>query len=379
MAELLKDVYNESFLKCFGEKVKGSYVDFNIEMFVSEVLKENWNELALKQRMRRITEALGACLPSSYEEALKIMFSIDEECVGFPYLFFPDFVEVFGQDEQNLELSIKALERFTIRSSSEFAVRHFLIKYPERMLFQMRLWARNDNEHIRRLASEGCRPRLPWGIALSMFKKDPTPVLSILEILKKDPSLYVRKSVANNLNDISKDNPFLVIETVKQWKNDNSNTDWIIRHGCRSLIKKAVPEVMDLFGYTKVHGEQKLVEKSSIVVEPKTVNIGGISEIIYSLSIREGQNAKVRIEYSIFFVKGREKISKKTFLISDKVVVGGAFVRGTKKHSWADLTTRRHYTGKHRISLLVNGIEVAETEILLRNDTSKEIPIYNKI
>ncbi|GFP75806.1 DNA alkylation repair protein [Clostridium fungisolvens] len=379
MAELLKDVYNESFLRCFGEKVKGSYVDFNIEMFVSEVLKENWDELALKQRMRRITEILGAGLPSSYYEALKIMFSIDEECVGFPYLFFPDFVEVFGQDEQNLELSIKALERFTIRSSSEFAVRHFLIKYPERMLFQMQLWAKSDNEHIRRLASEGCRPRLPWGIALSMFKKDPTPVLSILEILKKDSSLYVRKSVANNLNDISKDNPFLVIKTVKRWKSDDSNTDWIIRHGCRSLIKKAVPDVMDLFGYTKVYGEQKLVEKSSIVVEPKTVNIGEISEITYSLSIREGQNAKVRIEYSIYFVKARGKISRKTFLISDKVVVGGSFVCGTKKHSWADLTTRRHYTGKHRISLLVNGVEVAETEILLRSNVSTDIPITNKI
>ncbi|GFZ29499.1 hypothetical protein CSC2_00250 [Clostridium zeae] len=365
MAELLKDVYNESFLRNFGEKVKRSYLDFNIEIFVSKVLKEDWEELALKQRMRRITESLGECMPRSYEVALKIMFSIDEECVGFPYLFFPDFVEVFGQDEQNLELSIKALERFTIRSSSEFAVRHFLIKYPERMLSEMKQWAKSDNEHIRRLASEGCRPRLPWGIALSMFKKDPTPVLSILEILKKDSSLYVRKSVANNLNDISKDNPLLVIETVKRWKNDNSNTDWIIRHGCRTLIKKAVPDVMELFGYTKVHGEQKLVENSSIIIEPKTVRIGENSEFTYSISIREGQNAKIRIEYRIYFVKASGKTSSKTFLISDKVVVGGAFVSGTKKHSWSDLTTRRHYPGKHKISLLVNGFEVAETEILV--------------
>ncbi|MBK1811138.1 DNA alkylation repair protein [Clostridium sp. YIM B02505] len=365
MAEPLKDIYNESFLKNFGEKVKHSYLDFNIEIFVSEVLKDNWDELALKQRMRRIAESLGRCLPRSYNEALKIMFSIDEECVGFPYLFFPDFVEVFGQGEEDLDLSIKALERFTVRSSSEFAVRHFLIKYPERMISQMKIWAKSDNEHIRRLASEGCRPRLPWGIALSMFKKDPTSVLSILEILKKDSSLYVRKSVANNLNDISKDNPTLVIETVKRWKNDNSNTDWIIRHGCRTLIKKAVPEVMELFGYTKVNDEQELVESSSIIIEPKTVTIGETSELTYSINIKEGQNAKVRIEYSIDFVKSRGKVSSKAFLITDKVVAGGVIIRGTKKHSWADLTTRRHYPGKHKISLLVNGVEVAETEIIV--------------
>jgi 3-methyladenine DNA glycosylase AlkC len=233
------------------------------------------------------------------------------------------------------------------------------------MLFQMQLWAKSENEHIRRLASEGCRPRLPWGIALSMFKKDPKPVLSILEILKKDPSLYVRKSVANNLNDISKDNAPLVIDTVKRWKNDNSNTDWIIRHGCRTLIKKAVPEVMELFGYTKFHGDQTLVENSLIDVEPKTLAIGESSELKYEIAIREGQNAKIRIEYSIYFVKANGKVSSKTFLISDKLVDGGTFVHGTKKHNWADLTTRRHYPGKHKISLLVNGIEVAETEILI--------------
>ena len=126
-------------------------------------------------------------------------------------MFFPDFVEVFGMEPQHWELSLAALERFTERSTSEFAIRAFILNDPERMAEQMLEWADHPNEHVRRLASEGIRPRLPWAQALPLFKRDPSPIVPILEKLKRDPSLYVRKSVANNLNDIAKDHPELVM------------------------------------------------------------------------------------------------------------------------------------------------------------------------
>jgi 3-methyladenine DNA glycosylase AlkC len=213
MPEPLKAMFNEEFLRQFSAKVHAKYGAFDMKGFIAMVTENTWDELALKARMRRITQTLGRYLPDRFEEALDILFAIDETCVGFPYLFFPDFVAVYGQTEEDWELSMKALERFTVKSSSEFAVRPFLMKDPERVMGRMKEWAQHSNEHVRRLSSEGCRPRLPWGEALAIFKRDPAPVLSVLELLKADPSLYVRKSVANNLNDIAKDHPARVLET----------------------------------------------------------------------------------------------------------------------------------------------------------------------
>ncbi|MBC8080209.1 MAG: hypothetical protein H7X86_07675 [Gorillibacterium sp.] len=174
-------------------------------------------------------------------------------------MFFSDFVAIYGQEDAQWELSMLALERFTQRSSAEFAIRPFLLRNPGRVMGQMEIWSQHPNEHVRRLSSEGCRPRLPWGVSLPMFKRDPTPVLSILEHLKADPSLYVRKSVANNLNDIAKDHPGVVLETVRCWKGVDPKTDWIIRQGCRTLIRKADPEVLTLFGYAADAGSDLMI------------------------------------------------------------------------------------------------------------------------
>ncbi|OOM79039.1 DNA alkylation repair enzyme [Clostridium puniceum] len=360
MGEQLKDMYNEGFLREFGNKVCSVYGDFNVEKFISKTINDDWEELSLKTRMRRITEGLRQCLPASYEEGLKVLFLIDESCIGFPYLFFPDFVEVYGQEEEHLELSMKAIERFTQRSSSEFAIRPFILKAPERVMEQMLLWSKHPSEHVRRLASEGCRPRLPWGRALQIFKKDPSKVINILEQLKSDSSLYVRKSVANNLNDISKDNPQVVIDLVKKWSNKNPYTDWILRKGCRSLIKSANPEVMELFGYTNFAEKELEITEASVSVNPSIIKIGESCEIKYELDIPKGEAVHIRIEYGIDFVKARGNTSRKLFLLSDKTVPGGTHISGTKIHSFADLTTRRHYSGKHKINLLVNGEKQAD-------------------
>ncbi|WP_379131763.1 hypothetical protein [Paenibacillus sp. sgz500958] len=366
MAEPLKAMYNKEFLRGFGEKVRSAHQSFDVDRFIDTAVDESWEELELKGRMRKITLALGAHLPPQYEAAMEVLYAIDHECSGFPYLFFPDFVEVFGQEEKHWQLSIQALERFTSRSSAEFAVRPFLLCAPERMMAQMLIWAGSPDEHVRRLASEGCRPRLPWGQALPMFKADPSPVLPVLKMLKADPSLYVRKSVANNLNDIAKDHPEVVLQTASRWKGEHPFTDWIIRHGCRTLIRKAEPGIMALFGYAVSEEEAPLVTSASISAEPSILGIGGSCELQYALRIREGEPVHIRVEYGIDFVKAGGKTSRKLFLLSDKTVPGDSVLRGTRNHRWADLTTRRHYPGNHVIALVVNGQEIAVTNLELQ-------------
>jgi 3-methyladenine DNA glycosylase AlkC len=373
MPEPLKAMYNEGFLRRFGEKVHAVYGDFDREGFIAAAMEKPWEELELKARMRRITESLGAQLPLRYEQALEILFAIDEDCVGFPYLFFPDFVEVYGQAEEHWELSMQALERFTAKSSAEFAVRPFMLHNPERMMSQMAVWAQSPDEHVRRLASEGSRPRLPWGQALPMFKIDPSPVLPVLEQLKVDPSLYVRKSVANNLNDIAKDHPAVVIELARRWKGEHPYTDWIVRHGCRSLIRKADPEVMALFGYAEQGDGAPLITAASLSLNPSVLPIGGSGELRYGLRIREGDPVRIRIEYGIDFVKAAGHTSRKSFLLSDKTVPGGTSLNGTRTHRWSDLTTRRHYPGEHRITLLVNGREAAAAVLKLEPSTKGDL------
>ncbi len=363
MSELLKDIYNEAFLFDFGKRILAVHKPFSVDNFITDTMDGNWGELELKKRMRKISETLGKYLPADYEEAVRILFAIEESCYGFPYLILPDFVEVYGQAEKHWELSMEALERFTRNSSSEFAIRPFLIKDTDRGMKQMAAWSRHGSEHVRRLASEGCRPRLPWGISLPMFKTDPGPVIGILEQLKEDSSLYVRKSVANNLNDIAKDNPEIVLETAYRWKGVHPHTDWILRQGLRTLIRRAEPKALGLFGYPENAAE--LVKYAHLQAEPSVLRIGETCDLKYEIEFCEGTSVHFRIEYGIDFVKANGSMSRKLFLLTDKTVKGGTRIKGTRSHSWEDLTIRRHYPGKHRIVLLINGQEAAGTTLIL--------------
>ena len=167
--------------------------------------------------MRHVTTCLNAFLPPEYEEAIIILRKVAPNLSNHTLasIVFPDFVEVYGLEDW--DVSLPALEWFTQYSTSEYAVRPFIQQAPDIMIEQMMKWSFHHNHHVRRLASEGIRPRLPWGIALQQFKVDPTPIIPILTNLKEDESLYVRKSVANNLNDISKDHPAIVLDLAKEW------------------------------------------------------------------------------------------------------------------------------------------------------------------
>lgn len=349
MLELLKNMYNRESLYEVAVAIQSVYNSFKVDEFIKSTMDETWNNLELKARCRKISMSLGMYLPEDYKEALSIL---EKSVTGFYFaFFFPDFVEVYGQDDINWDLSISALERNTEYWSSEFAVRAFIIKDEERMMAQMRKWSKHKSEHVRRLASEGCRPQLPWGQAISKFKKDPTPVLPILEQLKTDTSTYVQKSVANNLNDISKTHPDLVISIAKDWYGKNKSTNWIVKHGCRTLLKKGNRDVLALFGYD----DTTSINLQDFTLETTSISIG--EDLTFSFNILAKKATKTRLEYGIDYIKSNGKRNRKIFKISEVSLKENEKKSYMKKHSFADVSVRKHYPGIHSIAIIINGIE----------------------
>ncbi|AXU52456.1 TPA: DNA alkylation repair protein [Clostridioides difficile] len=349
MPELLKNMYNRESLYEVAVAIQSVYNSFKVDEFIKSTMDETWNNLELKARCRKISMSLGMYLPEDYKEALSIL---EKSVTGFYFaFFFPDFVEVYGQDDINWDLSISALERNTEYWSSEFAVRAFIIKDEERMMAQMRKWSKHKSEHVRRLASEGCHPQLPWGQAISKFKKDPTPVLPILEQLKTDTSTYVQKSVANNLNDISKTHPDLVISIAKDWYGKNKSTNWIVKHGCRTLLKKGNRDVLALFGYD----DTTSINIQDFTLETTSISIG--EDLTFSFNILAKKATKTRLEYGIDYIKSNGKKSRKIFKISEVSLKENEKKSYMKKHSFADVSVRKHYPGIHSIAIIINGIE----------------------
>ena len=349
--EALKDKLNHESLSEFALAIKSIYEPFKVDEFLKSTMDEAWEGLELKARGRQITLNLGKFLPKDYAEAIGILDKVLPIYKGWGLFSFPDFVEVFGQDEENWEVSINALGRFTSYASAEWAVRPFIIKNQERMMAQMYEWSKSENEHLRRLSSEGCRPLLPWTIVLEKFKADPTPILPILEQLKADPSAYVRKSVANNLNDISKNHPDLVIKIAKEWLGKNEYTDWIIKHACRTLLKKGNRDTLALFGYD----DEISIDVTNFALEAKSISIG--DNIAFSFTIAAKQETKVRLEYGIDYVKSNGKRNRKIFQISEILLKENEKKNYIRKHSFADVSTRKHYPGTHSVTLIVNGTE----------------------
>ena len=352
--EPIKNRYNKESLTRLALDLKEVYCAFQVDEFLQSTIDKAWEELELKDRITKISRKLGECLPKDYGEAIGI---IDQVIVKYgTWLdgfvgFFPVFVELYGQGESQWDISMAALANYTKYASSEIAVRSFIINNEERMMSQMYLWSKSDHELIRRLSSEGCRPALPWGQALASLKKDPTPILPILEQLKADPSVHVRKSVANNLNDISKTHPELVIKLAKEWYGSNDLTDWIVKTGCRTLLKKGNREVLALFGYDDVTSAEVLdfaLQRDTIVVD---------EQMTFTFTVFAKETTKVRLEYGVDYRKANGKSNRKIFKISEVSFKQNEMKVYTRKHSFADVSVRKHYPGIHAITLIMNGKE----------------------
>lgn len=365
MAELFKNVYNEEFFEDYSRVLMQVIPNFNKEQFLLKIFINGWESKELKQRMRHVTEVLKGFLSSDFKESVvQLIKTIDiieaqevdnEDTLGkLAFIFMPDFIEVYGLND--LETSVAAFERITQFISCEFGVRPFIIKYEQKMLPVMFKWANHKDSRVRRLASEGSRPRLPWGMAIPSLKKDPTPILPILELLKSDPVEYVRRSVANNLNDISKDNPETVIAISKKWTGQSADIDWVVKHACRTLLKAGDSNVLQLFGFGSI--EDIVVENFDLIT--KKVRVGEYLEFSFNLINNSSKKEKIRAEYGIYYLKKNGALSRKVFKISERNYNEKSTTIINRRQPFKIITTRKFHVGKHKVSLILNGVELDE-------------------
>ncbi len=364
MAAPLKYLYNREFYETFLVLLK-RVVNVDAEEFLDQIFSDTWDELELKQRMRHTTEVMSNYLSSDFETAanqLKELIShIEEHHSGkaLEYLFLPDYVEAYGQE--NWEVAMPCMERITQYTSCEFAIRPFIIKQQDRTMKQMLEWSKHEHLAVRRQASEGCRPRLPWAMALPALKKDPALILPILENLKADSSLYVRKSVANNLNDIAKDHLKLVLDLAERWRGTSPETDWIIKHGCRTLLKAGNIRAMRLFGF----GDVKAVQLSGFEIYTPMVVYGKELSFGFQFVISQSEPILLRLEYAIYYQKANGSLSPKVYKISEKEYDGNSSQEIHKVQPFKPISTRKFHQGLHQIAIIINGVEMQRKDFQL--------------
>lgn len=350
MSFSLKDqIYHSDYVRQLARALEACHSGISAVTFVEKALDDQWEQRELKERMRHLTVCMRHFLPKGYSKAIGILREVAPALAEhkFANVIFPDYVEQYGLEE--LDISLDALELFTQYGSSEFGIRPFIKKYEAETMERMNQWTRHENLHIRRLASEGCRPRLPWAMALPKFQEDPTPILPILKQLRDDPEDYVYRSVANNLNDISKDHPRLVLGIGERWLKQHPHTDWVVKHALRTLLKRGNTRAMQLFGYGNPHEMQ--VSDFHLALP---VGIG--EQLHFSFSLRLPEKAKVRLEYAVDYLKKRGTYSRKVFKISEGEMDAGTH-EIKKKQSFKDFSTRKHYPGEHFLSIIVNGVK----------------------
>jgi 3-methyladenine DNA glycosylase AlkC len=358
MAEPLKNQYGADVPRAIAAMIAAVYPGFKSAAFLREVL-DGYDALELMPRGKKITHALRRHLPEDYEWALAILLdSLDQphgrdpkqSLASFLYLPHTMFVAEFGL--AHFEASMRAQHALTQRFTAEFSIRPFLDQHPEATLRQLEKWASDPNPHVRRLVSEGTRPRLPWAPRLRQFQADPSPVLALLEQLKDDPELYVRRSVANNLNDIGKDHPDVLARTASNWLKDaTAERVWIVNHALRSAIKRGESAALKALGY----GTTAKVAVAGIQITPATACIGGKLSIAFELINTQSQAQNLLVDLAVYYVKANGQANAKVFKLKTLELAPGQTVPITKTLSLAQMTTRKHYPGVHKVAVLLNG------------------------
>ena len=349
----LKEMFNAARYRRIAALLADVHPGFDRKRFLALTTKGR-DELSLLQRMRRTTEACRATLPEDFPTAVSILKRLAPQLKhGFVCIFLPDFVGQYGHD--HFEASMTALKYFTSFGSSEFAIREFLKRDLTRTLGVMETWSRDADEHVRRLASEGCRPRLPWSFHLTELIADPSPVVPILENLRADSSLYVRKSVANHLNDISKDHPDWMLDRLAAWDLTNPDTRWIAKRAARRLIKDGHPRSFRLFGFT----EKIAVKLSRFSLAPSKLKLGGGLNLSFHLQSTADQPQKLAVDYIVHYRKKSGKSAPKVFKLKEVTLAPRAGLVLKKRQRMTDFTTRIHHPGRHEIEIMVNGTVMA--------------------
>ncbi len=373
MAEPLKNRYGPEIPRRIARMIAQVHPAFPQAAFLRDAL-DGYEALELMPRGRHIARALRRHLPQEVPAALDILLaSLDaphgDDSSGplASFLFLPHTVYVADYALDHFEAAMRAQHALTQRFTAEFSIRPFIEKHPQRTLAVLRGWARDPSPHVRRLVSEGTRPRLPWAPRLHTLQRDPRPALELLELLKDDPELYVRRSVANHLNDIGKDHPALLNAVAKRWlKGASPERAWIVRHALRSAIKRGDPGALAVSGF----GAKAKVSVRKAAVTPQRVPIGGRVNIRFELANRKAAPQRVLADLRVHYAKAGGRTSAKVFKLKT-VELGPKEILGfARTLSLANLTTRKHHPGRHRVEVLLNGRAVALGGFLLTRATA---------
>lgn len=358
----LKEWFDKPRFERIATDVSAVWAPFDAARFLA-LGCHGLDQLTLLQRLRRVSVALRETLPAPYPEALAILFKVaDRTEKGFVSLFLPDFVGQYGL--QDFDLSMQALKRFTPLGSSEFAVREFLRADLPRTLRVMQAWSVDSDEHVRRLASEGSRPRLPWSFKLQPIIDAPDLTWPLLSNLSRDPSLYVRKSVANHLNDVSKDHPEWLLKALATWPRDHPHPVWIAKRALRTLVKQGHPDALLQVGAS----EKTAVSVVRFEVSPAALTLG--ERLMLSVDLRSESDApqQLVVDYRVHYVKKSGATSAKTFKMKELTLASRGLASVQRQQLIKDFTTRTHHGGWHAVALWVNGQCVAQSGFTLQVD-----------
>lgn len=364
MAEPLKNLLHPGLVEEMAGHISREAPDFDAPRF-ARIATDGMAALELMQRAERIKDALVETLPADYAAAAAILRRALPNAgkpglSGWALLPVNQFVAQHGLG--NFDLSLALLKALTPHFTAEFGIRRFIDTDQDRALAEISSWTTDTNHHVRRLASEGTRPRLPWAMRLPALVKDPAPILPILVALLDDPEDYVRRSVANSLNDIAKDHPALVTDFVERHIEDASGERrQLLRHASRTLLKKGDAKALANFGFAAAKGIS-----AALAVSTPVVVFGDRLCFSTVVSNEAPSPQRLMIDYAIHHVKANGTLAPKVFKWKQLDLPAGGRQVIDKDHAIRAITTRRYYPGTHRIEILINGTIAASADFDLR-------------
>lgn len=356
MTTALKEYLAQPAIESLAAIFSQVYPAFAADDFVGQALL-GLSALELKQRVQHIIAALAAYLPTDFSQTAVLLQQVPQhwppsaELAYFRAWPVIDYVAVYGLEHP--ELALQTLKVLTPLFTAEFAIRAFLQQHFELTYGYLQQWAQDENPHVRRLASEGCRPRLPWGQRVPYLMTHPEPILAILEQLKDDDSDYVRRSVANNLNDISKDYPDLVVKLAQQWlAQPTTHRQWIVKHATRGLVKAGHADALAMLGFSQA----LKVQDVCFSLNKSQVSMDEMVQLSLSFYLPQAQN--LVIDYALHLPRANGKKSLKVFKWKTGLLAAGQH-QLSQNYSFKPITTRRYYQGEHSFEVLINGQSVA--------------------
>lgn len=370
----LKHRVSKASVRALAAHLRAFDAEFPSPRFVRRASR-GLEDLELKARIGHVADALAACLPESFPDAATVIEGanalasstkgpserdIHHESADPVFLYWPlcTYVERYGLE--HLDRALVTMHGLTPLASCEFAIRPYIEQDPERVFTVLRRWVKDPDQHVRRLVSEGTRPRLPWGSRLRALQADPTPSVRLLDALFADDELYVRRSVANHLNDISKDHPERAVEIAAAWQKRDSSEEvaWVIRHALRGLVNQGHPGALALQGIG-----QPRVDVKRFALSATRLRFGRSLEL--SLELRAKARQDLLIDYAVHHMKANGTLAPKVFKWTRRSVAKGEVVTLAKNHAFRPISTRRYHAGEHRVELLVNGRSLGMTKFEL--------------